>query len=120
MIDIALRQGEVDQIQLWRRSFSEAVSDPTIIVGSAWAQIFSHDQKQAAALLTELRALSAGLSDETDRRRTKWCRDLVVAIGEATAANLVESRRHGEVGIQLNGTDALVYGGAILTCLWFV
>src|SRR3546814_11256601 len=72
MIDIALRQGEVDQIQLWRRSFSEAVSDPTIIVGSAWAQIFSHDQKQAAALLTELRALSAGLSDETARRRTKW------------------------------------------------
>src|SRR3546814_20905185 len=69
MIDIALRQGKVDQIQLWRRSFSEAVSDPTIIVGSAWAQIFSHDQKQAAALLTELRDLSAGLSDATARRR---------------------------------------------------
>src|SRR3546814_8587519 len=93
MIDIALRQGEVDQIQLWRRSVSEAVSDPTIMVGSAWAQIFIHDQKQAAALLTELRALSAGLSDETARRRTKlWC-DLVAAIGEENSYNLAESKR---------------------------
>ncbi len=120
MIDIALRQGEVDQIQLWRRSFSEAVSDPTIIVGSAWAQIFSHDQKQAAALLTELRALSAGLSDETARRRTKWWCDLVAAIGEATADNLAESRRQCELWIKLNGDADLVSRGAILTCLCFI
>src|SRR3546814_3218690 len=33
MIDIGWRQGEVDQSQLWRRSFIEAVSDPTIIGG---------------------------------------------------------------------------------------
>src|SRR3546814_7065057 len=104
MIDIALRQGEVDQIQLWRRSFSEAVSDPTIIVGSAWAQIFSHDQKQAAALLTELRALSAGLSDETARRRTKWWCNLGAAIGEATADNLAESRRD-RTSTRMNSTQ---------------
>src|SRR3546814_19199745 len=38
MIDIALRKGKVDQIQLWRRRFSEAVSDPTIIVGRSEAR----------------------------------------------------------------------------------
>ncbi|GAA0740499.1 helix-turn-helix transcriptional regulator [Sphingomonas trueperi] len=120
MMDIALRQGEVDQIQLWRRSFSEAVSAPTIILGLVWAQIFSHDQKHAAALLSELRAVSVGLSDEAARRQMEWWCDLIAAIGEATADNLEESRRQCELWLKLHDEADLVCRGAILTCLCFI
>src|SRR3546814_17747248 len=64
--------------------------------------------------------LSAGLSDETARRRTKWWCDLVAAIGEATAENLAESRRQCELWIKLNGDADLVSRGATLTCLCFI
>lgn len=122
MIDIALRQGEIDQIQSWQGSFSAAVVSgaPTIALGLAWAQIFSHDHKQAAGLLADLRAADLGAFDPQTRRQMEcWC-DLIAAIGEATGDNLEESRRQCEAWMKLYDDADLVCKGAILTCLCFI
>lgn len=122
MMDIALRQGEIDQIQSWHDSFSAAVVSgaPTIALGLAWAQIFSHDHKRAAGLLADLRAIDLGALDQQTRRQMEcWC-DLIAAIGEATGDNLTESRRQCEAWMKLYGEADLVCKGAILTCLCFI
>lgn len=122
MMDIALRQGEIDQIQSWQGSFSAAIvsSAPTIALGLAWAQIFSHDHQRAGGLLADLRAVGLGDLDQQTRRQMEcWC-DLIAAIGEATADNLTESRRQCEAWIKLYGDANLVCKGAILTCLCFI
>ncbi|MBB3871249.1 LuxR C-terminal-related transcriptional regulator [Brevundimonas mediterranea] len=122
MMDIALRQGEIDQIQSWQGSFSAAVVSgaPTIALGLAWAQIFSHDHQRAAGLLADLRAVDLGAFDQQTRRQMEcWC-DLIAAIGEATGDNLTESRRLCEAWIKLYGDANLVCKGAILTCLCFI
>lgn len=122
MMDIALRQGEIDQIQSWQESFSAAVVSgaPTIALGLAWAQIFSHDHKRAAGLLADLRAIDLGALDQQTRRQMEcWC-DLIAAIGEATGDNLTESRRQCEAWMKLYEEADLVCKGAILTCLCFI
>jgi ATP/maltotriose-dependent transcriptional regulator MalT len=122
MMDIALRQGEIDQIQSWQGSFSAAVVSgaPTIALGLAWGQIFSHDHKRAAGLLADLRAVDLGAFDQQTRRQMEcWC-DLIAAIGEATGDKLTESRRRCEAWIKLYGEADLVCKGAILTCLCFI
>lgn len=122
MMDIALRQGEIDQIQSWQGSFSAAVVSgaPTIALGLAWGQIFSHDHKRAGGLLADLRAVDLGAFDQQTRRQMEcWC-DLIAAIGEATGDKLTESRRLCEAWIKLYGEADLVCKGAILTCLCFI
>jgi len=122
MMDIALRQGEIDQIQLWQGGFSAAVVSgaPTIALGLAWAQIFSHDHQRAGGLLADLRAVDLGdLDQQTRRQMERWC-DLIAAIGEATGDNPTESRRQCEAWMKLYGDADLVCKGAILTCLCFI
>ncbi|MBX9896439.1 MAG: LuxR C-terminal-related transcriptional regulator [Qipengyuania sp.] len=122
MMDIALRQGEIDQIQSWQSSFSAAVVSgaPTIALGLAWAQIFSHDHQRAGGLLADLRAIDLGGLDQQARRQMEcWC-DLITAIGEATGDNLTESRRQCEAWIKVYDEADLVCKGAILTCLCFI
>ncbi len=122
MMDIALREGEIDQIQFWQGSFSAAVISgaPTIALGLAWAQIFSHDHRRASGLLAELRAADLSSLDQQIRRQIEcWC-DLISAIGEATGDNLSESRRQCEAWMKAYGEADLVSKGAILTCLCFL
>ena len=122
MMDIALREGEIDQIQFWQGSFSAAVisGSPTIALGLAWAQIFSHDNGRADGLLADLRAADLGGSDQGIRKQIEcWC-DLVAAIGAATADNLSESRRQCEAWIKAYDGADLVSKGAVLTCLCFL
>ena len=122
MMDMALRQGEIDQIQSWRGSFSAAVVSgaPTIALGLAWAQIFSHDHQGAGGLLSGLRAADLGGPDQRTRRQMEcWC-DLIAAIGEATRDNLMESRRQCEAWMKIHDDADLVCKGAILTCLCFI
>jgi LuxR family maltose regulon positive regulatory protein len=122
MMDIALRQGEIDQIQSWQGSFSAAVVSgaPTIALGLAWAQIFSHDRQRAGGLLADLRAVVLGGLDQQTRRQMEcWC-DLIAAIGEATGDSLTESRRQCEAWMKVYDEADLVCKGAILTCLCFI
>jgi len=120
MLDIAVRQGEVDQIRLWRRNFSEAASDPMINLGLAWAQIFSHEQNDAKALIAEMRSNRSGRSCAFDQLQIEcWC-DLISAISEATADNLEQSRRKCETWLDLYGEADLVSRGAVFTCLCFI
>src|SRR3546814_20382248 len=56
-------------------------------------------------------------------RISDWSSDVCssdLAIGEATADNLAESRRQCELWIKLNGDADLVSRGAIITCLCFI
>ncbi len=120
IMDIALRQGEVEQIQLWKASFSEMDNAPTIALGLAWAQIFSLGQAQAAALIADIDAASSVQADDSTKLQLQRWRDLVAAVGAATADDLTEARRRCELWIkQHDGTD-LVGQGAILTCLSFI
>ena len=122
MMDIALREGEIDQIQFWQGSFSAAVVSgaPTIALGLAWAQIFSHDHRRAGGLLTDLRTADLGDVDQQIRRQIEcWC-DLIAAIGEATGDNLSVSRRQCEAWIKVYDEADLVSKGAVLTCLCFI
>jgi len=122
MMDIALREGEIDQIQFWQGSFSAAVisGSPTIALGLAWAQIFSHDHRRAEGLLVDLRAADLGGLDQQIRRKIEcWC-DLIAAIGEATRDNLSESRRQCEAWMKIYDEADLVSKGAVLTCLCFI
>lgn len=122
MMDLALRQGEIDQIQSWQGSFSDAVvaGTPTIALGLAWAQIFSHDHKRATGLLADLRAVDLGAFDLHTRRQMECWRDLIAAIGEATNDDFTESRRQCEVWLESYRDADLVCKGAILTCLCFI
>lgn len=122
MMDIALRQGEIDLIQSWQGSFSAPVvfGAPTIALGLAWSQIFSHDHERAAGLLADLRAVDLEFFDQQTRRKVECWRDLVAAIGMATADNLIESRLQCEAWVKLHGDADLVCKGAILTCLCFI
>lgn len=122
MMDIALREGEIDQIQFWQGSFSAAVisGSPTIALGLAWAQIFSHDHRRASGLLADLRATElSGLDQQVRRQIECWC-DLIEAIGEATGDNLSESRRQCEAWMKVYNEADLVSKGAVLTCLCFL
>jgi len=122
IMDIALREGAIDQIQFWQGSFSAAVISgaPTIALGLAWAQIFSHDHRQAGGLLADLRAADLGGLDQQIRRQIEcWC-DLIAAIGEATNDNLSESRRQCEAWMKAYDEADLVSKGAVLTCLCFL
>ena len=122
MMDIALREGEIDQIQFWQDSFSAAVISgaPTIALGLAWAQIFSHDHRRASGLLADLRAADLGGLDQQIRRQIECWRDLIAAIGEATGDNLSESRRQCEAWMKVYDEADLVSKGAVLTCLCFL
>ena len=122
MMDIALRQGEIDQIQSWQGSFSDAVvaGTPTIALGLAWAQIFSHDHKRATGLLADLRAVDLAAFDRRTARQMECWRDLIAAIGEATSDDFTESRRQCEVWLESYRDADLVCKGAILTCLCFI
>ncbi len=122
MMDIALRQGEIEQIHIWQDSFSTAVVSgaPTIALGLAWAQIFSHDRQRACGLLADLRAVVLGNLDQQARRQIAcWC-DLIAAISETTGDNLTESRRQCEDWMRFYDDADLVCKGAILTCLCFI
>lgn len=122
MMDIALREGAIDQIQFWQGSFSADVisGTPTIALGLAWAQIFSHDHRRAGGLLADLRAADLGGLDQQIRRQIEsWC-DLIAAIGEATSDNLSESRRQCEAWMKVYDEADLVSKGAVLTCLCFL
>lgn len=122
MMDIALRQGEIDEIQSWQGSFSDAVvsGNPTIALGLAWAQIFSHDNQRAGGLLADLRALDLATFDQQRRRQIECWRDLVSAIGKGTSDDLPESARQCEDWLNRHGDADLVCKGAILTCLSFI
>ncbi|WP_298745796.1 LuxR C-terminal-related transcriptional regulator [uncultured Brevundimonas sp.] len=122
MMDIALRQGEIDQIQSWQGSFSAAVvaGTPTIALGLAWAQIFSHDHKRATGLLADLRAVDLAAFDRHTARQMECWRDLIAAIGEATSDDFIESRRQCEAWLESYRDADLVCKGAILTCLCFI
>lgn len=122
MMDIALREGEIDQIQFWQASFSAAAISgaPTIALGLAWAQIFSHDHRRASGLLADLRAADLGGLDQQIRRQIECWRDLIAAIGEATGDNLSESRRQCEAWMKVYDEADLVSKGAVLTCLCFL
>lgn len=122
MMDVALREGEIDQIQFWQGGFSAAVISgaPTIALGLAWAQIFSHDHRRAAGLLADLRAADLGGLDQQMRRQIEcWC-DLIAAIGEGTGDHLWESRRQCEAWMKVYDEADLVSKGAVLTCLCFL
>lgn len=122
MMDIAMREGEIDQIQFWQASFSAAAISgaPTIALGLAWAQIFSHDHRRASGLLADLRAADLGGLDQQIRRQIECWRDLIAAIGEATGDNLLESRRQCEAWMKVYDEADLVSKGAVLTCLCFL
>ena len=122
MMDIALREGAIDQIQFWQGSFSAAVISgaPTIALGLAWARIFSHDHRRAGELLVDLRAADIGGLDQQIRRQIECWRDLIAAIGEATSDNVAESRRQCEAWMKAHDDADLVSKGAVLTCLCFL
>lgn len=122
MMDIALREGEIDQIQFWQGSFSAAVVSgaPTIALGLAWAQIFSHDHRRAGGLLADLRTADLGGLDQQIRRQIECWSALIAAIGEATGDNLSESRRQCEAWMKVYDEADLVSKGAVLTCLCFL
>ncbi len=122
MMDIALREGQIDQIQFWQGSFPAAVisGSPTIALGLAWAQIFSHDHRRAGRLLADLRAADvSGLDQKIRRQIACWC-ELIAAIGEATDDNLSESWRQCEAWMKVYKNADLVSKGAVLTCLCFL
>lgn len=122
MMDIALRQGDIDQIRSWQNEFSAAIiaETPMIALGLAWSQIFSHGHKQAADLLAGLQAQNRGDGDQATREKMTCWRDLIAAIGEATDDNLMESRRQCEAWLKRYDDADLVSKGAILTCLCFI
>lgn len=118
--DIAFRQGGVEQIRSWQDSLSDTDNTPTIILGLAWAQIFSLGQAQAASLIASLDTLGKDATDAASREQLEWWRDLVSAIAHATADDLVESQRQCELWLRQYPDADLVCTGAILTCLSFI
>lgn len=118
MLDLALRQGEIEALREWLGRFPtrELRKHPTICLGYAWTMYFSQQADKAERLLGYLPAAPPPSDAHPDRG---WPQ-LVRAIGAATHDELQLSEQLCNDWIRNFGDDNSVGKGAALTCLAFI
>jgi len=118
MLDLALRQGEIEALREWLGRFPtrELRKHPIICLSYAWTMYFSQQADKAERLLGYLPAPRASSGAHPDRG---WLQ-LVRAIGAATHDELELSERLCNDWISNFGDDNAVGKGAALTCLAFM
>lgn len=118
MLDLALRQGEIEALRTWLMQFPrrDLRNNPVITVAYAWILFFSQEASEAEMLLNEMPVVRTNDPTRIDRG---W-RQLVRAIGYATHDDLQLSETNCMNWIAEFGETSVVGKGAALTCLAFI
>ncbi|WP_291846326.1 LuxR C-terminal-related transcriptional regulator [Bradyrhizobium sp.] len=118
MLDLALRQGEIEALREWLGRFPtrELRKHPIICLSYAWTMYFSQQADMAEKLLGYLPAPRTPSDAHPDRG---WLQ-LVRAIGAATHDEFQLSERLCGEWIQTFGDDNSIGKGAALTCIAFM
>lgn len=119
ILDLAVRQGEIEVLRTWFEKIPIRTIKKTIAlsIGYAWTLYFSQQARQAQAILSSSRhPISRGVGNHG---KDGWL-ELVTAIGKATHDELLKSQTLCEKWIKSFGDRNFVGKGAALTCQAFI
>ncbi|MBC7285025.1 LuxR C-terminal-related transcriptional regulator [Hoeflea sp.] len=120
LLDLALRQGEIEALTVWFTGIrrSELFQTPSLAIGYAWVLYFSQRAAEAEDVLVGLKHLRTSASPEQDD--SKGWAELVHAIGLATHDELRESDERCAAWVDTYGSINPAGKAAAQTCRAFV
>ena len=120
LLDLALRQGEIEALTIWFTGISRAklYQLPSLAIGFAWVLFFSQRASEAQDILENLNAFRGSAS--ASREDPNGWAELVRAIGLATHDELKESDDSCATWIDTYGLANSVGRAAAQTCRAFI
>lgn len=120
LLDLALRQGEIEALTTWFTGISrnKLLQSPSVAIGYAWVLYFSQRAHEAQDLLDRLAAFR--VSAPTGQEDPNGWAELVRAIGLATHDEMKESDERCAAWIETYGLTNPVGRAAAETCRAFI